>query len=157
VPLPWWSPCWSLAGQPRLELCGQSSTTGSRGSKACVGGPARAACLHREVYLTRREQRGRKALTNVDGLCYARVMDTGTLTRLLPVRHKNEPSCAPAQPPRLTSVQTATLADRLKALSDETRLRMLDLLAQQETPLCVCDITDQFALGQPTISHHLRL
>jgi ArsR family transcriptional regulator len=29
-------------------------------------------------------------------------------------------------------------------------------LAQQHAPLCVCEITDQFELHQPTISHHLR-
>jgi ArsR family transcriptional regulator len=51
----------------------------------------------------------------------------------------------------------ATLADRLKALADPTRLRMLDLLAVQSAPLCVCEITDQFAQQQPTISHHLRI
>lgn len=34
---------------------------------------------------------------------------------------------------------------------------MLDLLAQQSEPLCVCDITDQFEQNQPTISHHLKL
>jgi ArsR family transcriptional regulator len=50
-----------------------------------------------------------------------------------------------------------TLAERLRALADPTRLRMLDLLAQQSVPLCVCEITDQFAQQQPTISHHLRL
>ena len=49
------------------------------------------------------------------------------------------------------------LADTLKALGDPTRLRMLDLLAQQPEPLCVCDITPQFAQNQPTISHHLRI
>ena len=49
------------------------------------------------------------------------------------------------------------LADRLKALADPTRLAILDLLAQQPTPLCVCDITPEFTQSQPTISHHLRL
>lgn len=57
----------------------------------------------------------------------------------------------------LDATQTAMLADRLKALADPTRLRMLDLLAQQARPLCVCDITSQFDLHQPTISHHLRI
>jgi ArsR family transcriptional regulator len=45
----------------------------------------------------------------------------------------------------------------LKALADPTRLGLLDLLAQQTTPLCVCDITPRFAQNQPTISHHLKL
>ena len=49
------------------------------------------------------------------------------------------------------------MTDRLKALADETRLRVLDLLIQHGEALCVCDITAQFNLRQPTISHHLRL
>lgn len=49
------------------------------------------------------------------------------------------------------------LADRLKALADSTRLRMLELLVEQAQPLCVCEITTQFDQRQPTISHHLRL
>jgi ArsR family transcriptional regulator len=49
------------------------------------------------------------------------------------------------------------LADRLKALGDATRLRMLDLLVQQETALCVCDLTALFPQNQPTISHHLKI
>lgn len=57
----------------------------------------------------------------------------------------------------LDSARATLLADRLKALADPTRLRMLDLLAAQPQPLCVCDITSQFRLRQPTISHHLRI
>jgi ArsR family transcriptional regulator len=59
--------------------------------------------------------------------------------------------------PSLDATQTVSLADRLKALADPTRLRMLDLLVQQDQTLCVCDITSQFDLHQPTISHHLRI
>ncbi len=74
----------------------------------------------------------------------------------LPARHKNDPCCPPAHPPALTARRTAVLAERLKVLGDATRLRLLDLLAQQEEPLCVCEITPLFAQNQPTISHHLR-
>jgi ArsR family transcriptional regulator len=84
-------------------------------------------------------------------------MDTSTLTRPLPIRHKNDPCCAPVAAPSLTQGRTEVLADRLKALGDPTRLGMLDLLAQQDEPLCVCDITDKFPQNQPTISHHLKL
>lgn len=49
------------------------------------------------------------------------------------------------------------LAERLKALADPTRLRMLDLLARRDAPLCVCEITERFPVHQPTISHHLRI
>lgn len=75
----------------------------------------------------------------------------------LPVRHKNEPCCGASNPPGLSEQQTAVLAERLKAVGDPTRLRMLDLLAQQPEPLCVCDITPHFPQNQPTISHHLKL
>lgn len=75
----------------------------------------------------------------------------------LPVRRKNEPCCVPARAPCLSDTQVATLAERLKAVGDPTRLRMLDLLVQQDAPLCVCDITAQFQQNQPTVSHHLKL
>jgi ArsR family transcriptional regulator len=60
-------------------------------------------------------------------------------------------------PPSLDPARADALAERLKALGDPTRLRMLDLLAQQASPLCVCDVTAQFPQNQPTISHHLRI
>jgi ArsR family transcriptional regulator len=84
-------------------------------------------------------------------------MKTDMLAATLPVRHKSDPCCVPSAPPSLTRAQTSSLADRLKALSDPTRLALLDLLAQQREPLCVCDLTTQFPQNQPTISHHLRL
>jgi ArsR family transcriptional regulator len=68
-------------------------------------------------------------------------------------------SCCDASPvtPALDAARTEALADRLKALADPTRLRMVDLLATQPQPLCVCHITEQFPQNQPTISHHLRI
>ncbi len=84
-------------------------------------------------------------------------MSTPSPLHSLPVRHKTDPCCAPPVAPSLARVETQALARRLKALADPTRLRMLDLFAQQPEPLCVCDITDQFAQNQPTISHHLKL
>ena len=90
---------------------------------------------------------------------YTLSMDT-TTTRSLPVREAEpaEPCCETAvAPPELDLVRSDALADRLKALADPTRLRMLDLLVAQHGPLCVCEITDQFAQQQPTISHHLRI
>ncbi|HEV2236093.1 MAG TPA: metalloregulator ArsR/SmtB family transcription factor [Ktedonobacterales bacterium] len=60
-------------------------------------------------------------------------------------------------PARLAPAHVAPLAERLKALADPTRLGLLDLLARQGAPVCVCDLTPHFAQRQPTISHHLRL
>ena len=53
--------------------------------------------------------------------------------------------------------RAASLTLQLKAVADPTRLRMLDLIASQEMPLCICDLTRVFRQQQPTISHHVRL
>lgn len=84
-------------------------------------------------------------------------MDTRTVVRPLPLRHKNDPCCVEVREPSLSPAATATAAEKLKALADPTRLRLLDLIIQQSDPLCVCDLTGLFAQNQPTISHHLKL
>jgi ArsR family transcriptional regulator, arsenate/arsenite/antimonite-responsive transcriptional repressor len=58
---------------------------------------------------------------------------------------------------RLAPGRVLPLAERLRTLADPTRLGLLDLLAQQASPVCVCDLTPHFAQRQPTISHHLKL
>jgi len=44
----------------------------------------------------------------------------------------------------------------LRALSDETRLRILVLL-QSESELCVCELTRVLQMVQPKISRHLAI
>jgi ArsR family transcriptional regulator len=63
--------------------------------------------------------------------------------------------CSPviAGPPVDVQAEVKVLA----ALADPTRLQIVQLLARQDEPLCVCDIVSQFALGQPTSSHHLKV
>jgi ArsR family transcriptional regulator, arsenate/arsenite/antimonite-responsive transcriptional repressor len=51
----------------------------------------------------------------------------------------------------------SSLSDLCKALGDETRLQMLQLLAVAKRPLCACELESQFDLSQPTVSHHLRI
>ncbi|UCH32454.1 MAG: winged helix-turn-helix transcriptional regulator [Candidatus Bathyarchaeota archaeon] len=43
----------------------------------------------------------------------------------------------------------------LKALANETRLKMLRLLSTRE--MCVCELTVALGLTQPTASHHLNI
>jgi len=45
------------------------------------------------------------------------------------------------------------LARIFKALSDPTRLRIMNLLLERE--LCVCDLTKVLDISQPNISRHL--
>ncbi len=42
-----------------------------------------------------------------------------------------------------------------KALSDETRLRIIDMLSCNE--LCACDILASFDLSQSTLSYHMKI
>jgi ArsR family transcriptional regulator len=42
-----------------------------------------------------------------------------------------------------------------KALADDTRQRILEMLLENE--MCVGDIVDAFSMSQPTISHHLAI
>jgi len=43
----------------------------------------------------------------------------------------------------------------MKALSDETRLKIFDMLAQGE--LCACKILEEFNITQPTLSYHMKI
>ena len=47
------------------------------------------------------------------------------------------------------------LALLFKALADPTRVQMLHMLKAASEPICVCDFTAAFDVGQPTVSHHL--
>lgn len=47
------------------------------------------------------------------------------------------------------------ILDTFKALSDETRLRIIKLLERGE--LCVCDIGAALAMSQPKVSFHLAV
>ena len=63
--------------------------------------------------------------------------------------------CAPGAEP-IAADQAQALADCFKALSDPTRVAIVNRLASADE-VCVCDLVEAFELSQPTISHHLRL
>ena len=44
-----------------------------------------------------------------------------------------------------------------KALSDETRLRIVRTMARSQYELCECNIVPLFGLSQSTISYHLKV
>jgi ArsR family transcriptional regulator len=73
---------------------------------------------------------------------------------------KATPCCASTPAPRLRDA--ATLATVYRALADETRLRILALLAppgdgaaDAAAEVCVCHIHESLGLPQPTVSRHL--
>jgi len=61
------------------------------------------------------------------------------------------PCCGVTPMPRLR--HSSALADLFKVLGDETRLRLLALLARGE--VCVCELHASLRLPQPTVSRHL--
>jgi ArsR family transcriptional regulator len=66
--------------------------------------------------------------------------------------------CPPLTRAPLDAEDAERLADLLKALADPKRLRLLSLIAAHENgEACVCDLTDQVDLRQPTVSHHLKI
>ena len=48
-----------------------------------------------------------------------------------------------------------TFASVLKALSDETRLSILDALSCGES--CACDLLKTFDFSQPSLSYHMKI
>jgi ArsR family transcriptional regulator len=58
----------------------------------------------------------------------------------------------------LTIDQAASLAAVFKALSDPIRLRLLSLIASHAGgEACVCDLTPNVNVSEPTVSHHLKV
>jgi ArsR family transcriptional regulator, arsenate/arsenite/antimonite-responsive transcriptional repressor len=47
------------------------------------------------------------------------------------------------------------VADLFKVLSDENRLKIMELLIQGET--CGCTLIDKLPITQPTLSYHMRV
>ena len=50
---------------------------------------------------------------------------------------------------------TSDISKVFKALSDENRLRILEALQSGEK--CACVLLDSLRIGQPTLSHHMRI
>src|SRR5438105_4011113 len=55
----------------------------------------------------------------------------------------------------MDEVTAQRLAETFAALSDTTRLRIIDALSREE--LCVCDLSAALGLSQSGTSHHLRM
>lgn len=72
-------------------------------------------------------------------------------------RSIGERCCSPLHDARLGDTAAAVLAADFRLLSDPTRLRILDILAQHSGEVCVCDLEAALPVKQPTVSHHLRL
>lgn len=79
---------------------------------------------------------------------------TTSTVRELEVFDRVKGCCQPVAAP-LPDARAGELAAVYKALGDPTRVQIIHILAAATEPVCVCDFTAAFDLGQPTISHHL--
>jgi ArsR family transcriptional regulator, arsenate/arsenite/antimonite-responsive transcriptional repressor len=72
-------------------------------------------------------------------------------------RAAGEPCCEPVAYPEVDRERSERLARVAKALGDPIRLQLVDVLRRHAGKVCVCELTPLFDVGQPTVSHHLKV
>jgi ArsR family transcriptional regulator len=64
--------------------------------------------------------------------------------------------CAPLATASLSDEEAHATATLFRALSDPARVKIVNLLARSDEPVCVCEFVPAVELSQPTVSHHLK-
>ena len=64
--------------------------------------------------------------------------------------------CPGLSAPTLSDEEAEATAAVFKALADPARVRIVNLLARSDEPVCVCEFMPTLGLAQPTVSHHLK-
>src|SRR5207248_11578368 len=72
-------------------------------------------------------------------------------------RPAGERCCEPVAYPDVERRQAERMARVAKALGDPIRLQLVDVLRKHAGKVCVCELTPLFDVGQPTVSHHLKV
>jgi ArsR family transcriptional regulator len=72
-------------------------------------------------------------------------------------RPAGQPCCDPVAYPDVERPQAERMAAIAKALGDPIRLQLVDVLRKHAGKVCVCELTPLFDVGQPTVSHHLKV
>jgi ArsR family transcriptional regulator, arsenate/arsenite/antimonite-responsive transcriptional repressor len=62
----------------------------------------------------------------------------------------------PLTAPALTDEEAEATAELFRALGDSARVRIVNVLATSDEPVCVCNLTGPLGLSQPTVSHHMK-
>lgn len=75
------------------------------------------------------------------------------MTRTLPLLD----CCAPLSRPTLSDDEAGDLERLFKALADRNRLKVINTLARAGEAVCVCEFGPLLGVGQPTVSHHLKV
>lgn len=87
------------------------------------------------------------------------LLHNGDMTAALTLEvTETDACCVPSSVPTLGADEAQEKAQLFKALADPNRLRLLSIVkAADGGEACVCDLTEPLALGQPTVSHHLKI
>ena len=64
--------------------------------------------------------------------------------------------CAPLGASSLTDEEAEASAALFAALGDPARVRIVNLVATRDEPVCACHLIEPLGLSQPTVSHHLK-
>ena len=64
--------------------------------------------------------------------------------------------CAPLGASTLSDEEADATAELFRALADPNRVKIVNLLATSDQPVCACDLYAPLGLSQPTVSHHLK-
>ena len=63
--------------------------------------------------------------------------------------------CRPLGAGGLGDDEAAATAQLFKALGDPARVKIVNLLARSDSPVCACEFIPVLGLAQATVSHHL--
>src|SRR5919197_1973464 len=64
--------------------------------------------------------------------------------------------CAPLSAATLSNEEAEATAALFAALADPARVRIVNLVATSDEPVCACHLIEPLGLSQPTVSHHLK-
>jgi ArsR family transcriptional regulator, arsenate/arsenite/antimonite-responsive transcriptional repressor len=64
--------------------------------------------------------------------------------------------CAPLGASVLSGDEAEAAAALFAALADPARVRIVNLVATSDEPVCACHLIEPLGLSQPTVSHHLK-
>jgi ArsR family transcriptional regulator len=64
--------------------------------------------------------------------------------------------CAPLGASTLSDEEAQATAALFAALADPARVRIINVVATSDEPVCACHLIEPLGLSQPTVSHHLK-
>jgi ArsR family transcriptional regulator len=64
--------------------------------------------------------------------------------------------CRPLGSPVLSEEDAQASAALFRTLADPARVKIVNMLATSDEPVCACEFEPALRLSQPTVSHHLK-